>query len=193
MTSASRSMGWSVLPRRSSDCRPRSGVVPSPRCFGRSQAGLRVMRQLAAGLLEFEHHLGPLVGRRVLAAQVPGAAFLAAALAEQREADRIQQAGLAGPGRAADQEQPVRAERCEVDLLPRGIGAEPVHRERQRAHQAVAAWASAIAAVTTACASAGSGAPRMAMWNSPNRSKGFSARAAPPGTTIGPVGRGCSA
>ena len=69
------------------------------------------------------------VGVGLVGAQPLGVVALAGHRAVEGEADRVEDAGLAGAGGAREQEQPGRAERVEVDR--RGVGERPERRDLQ--------------------------------------------------------------
>ena len=74
-------------------------VVPVPRFLGRSQAGERTIRNRRPRQRGLEADPGGDAGRGVVAAQPAGGVAVAGDVAVEREADGVEDAGLARPGR----------------------------------------------------------------------------------------------
>ena len=106
----------------------------------------------------------------IVAAQPLGAAAVAGHLAVEGEAHCVEDARLAGPGGAAQQEEPGVGERVEVDLDRVGEWAERGHRQRVQPHQPATSDRSSsrssqqasVASSSNADSASSAGAPRMA-------------------------------
>ena len=114
-------------------------------------------------------------------------------VAVEREAERVEQERLAGPGGTVDQKEPLRGEFVEVDLDLAWVGAQSAERETVWHHPPTSLSAEASASeITAACASDAS-APCWSTQNSRASSSGFSAlrtasTTAPPPGADAPIG-----
>jgi len=72
-----------------------------------------------------------------MASQVTPLALAAGAVAEEGKADPVEDARLAGPGRAVDQEEGLAPKFPEVDHLPIGKWTEGLHLDDERLHAAL--------------------------------------------------------
>ena len=148
-------------PAHSSSRRMRacSVVVPVPRALGRSCAGLRVNAPApsAEGHLELDLGADRRVG--VVGPQAPRAAADTRHPAVQREADAVEQGGLARPRLAVEQEQPVGSERVEVDLDLAGEGPEGAQPDAVGPHADAPASRPASSACASSARSSSSAAP----------------------------------
>ena len=91
--------------------------------FGPRPLGSTAYDETSLAHAEVEHHLGARIVGGVLRLQGLDAAH-ARDLAVEREADRVEDAGLAGAGRPGEQEQAGVVERVEVDVLGAGERSE---------------------------------------------------------------------
>ncbi len=113
-----------------------SVVVPEPRSLARSHAGERAIRKRRPDRVASSVTRGRVPGAAWSAAQPLGRATVAGHVAVQREADRVEHAGLAGAGRPGQQEQPGVGEVVEVDGDGAGERPERRHLEDVEPHPA---------------------------------------------------------
>ena len=112
--------------------------------------------------------LGARVRTGVVAAQPLLLAADAGDRAVEREDDRVEQRGLAGAGRAPQQEEPVAAHLVEVDLLRARERTEGAQGERVQPHRAASIRSAAPSARASSSRSAAVAAtPRTCCTNSP--------------------------
>ena len=104
-----------------------AGHLEAPARRGELAAHLR--RQASLGMVAAQ----PAAGTRTRDPAVEG------------EAERVQHAGLAGPGRAVQQEQPLRGQGVDVDLLGTREGAERLDPQPVQPHAAPSSRASSAA------------------------------------------------
>ena len=97
-----------------------------PRFLGRSQAGERVNRKVRAPMLSLQDDPRFGAGLGLVAAQVASRVPVAGHLAVQREADRVEHAGLARAGVTGEQEHATCGEVVEVDV--HGLDERPERR-----------------------------------------------------------------
>ena len=98
-------------------------VVPEPRFLGRSQLGERTIRNRRPARVASSRTHGAHRGVGLVGAQPLGGSSVAGHVAVEREADRVEHAGLARAGGAGEQEEPGLGELVEVD--GDGVGERP--------------------------------------------------------------------
>ncbi len=112
---------------------------------------------------ELQDHLRDAAGRGVVALQSARVAP-AGHVAVEGEGDRVQHCGLARSGATVEQEEPVGAQRVEVDALGAGEGAEGRQRQGVDLHRTPPVSARTAASASSMSPRSSSEAPRPRTW-----------------------------
>ena len=163
--SSSREASGSQRPSTSSRTRTDacSVVVPVPRALGRVHAGERRTSIRRLPTVSSHSTAGCDARRRVVAAQrgVPQRGPRARHHPVEREADGVEQAGLARAGGPVQQEEPVLGQGVEVDVDPVGERPERLDRDPVQPHASTSSRRTCSSAARSRSRSAGdAGRPR---------------------------------